>query len=125
MTLHDLQGVGPAPGLLHLLHLSWVKGQLSQGPGRVPQGHAAWRTSLEAETPLPGFTAQPQTAPGHECISVFMGLLLLHWTHKPQSPPQQALPLLLERKPLGCALTSQRFINILTVHDKPILNIDR
>ncbi|KAL7832520.1 hypothetical protein SRHO_G00295380 [Serrasalmus rhombeus] len=109
----------------HLLHLSGVKGQLSQGPSKLPQGHAAWRTSLEAETPLPGFTAQPQTAPGHECISVFMGPLFLGWTHKLQSPSQEASLLPLERKPLGCALTSQSIINILTIRDKPILNIDR
>lgn len=72
-------------GFFHLLQLSRVKGQLSQRPGRFPLGHAAWRTSLEAETPLPGFTALPQTALGHECNSVFMGLLGYRWTYEPQS----------------------------------------
>lgn len=52
-----------------------------------PEDHAAWRSSLEGKTLLPSFTAQPQTAPGHECISVFMGLSFLHWTHKSRPVP--------------------------------------
>lgn len=107
-------------GFFHLLRLSRVEGQLSQGPGRFPLGHAAWRTSLEAETPLPGFIALPQTALGHECNSVFMGVLDYRWTYKPQSR-SVSVP---EENAAETCPKVQSFINILTLCDESTLNID-
>lgn len=84
-----------------------------------PEDHAAWRSSLEGRTPLPSFTAQPQTAPGHECISVFMGLPFLCWTHMSWSLCVYVCVCLCLSLSGKGALTRLCVINILTVHDEP------